>query len=71
MTTLATNPVALGEYAETIRALHSTDKRNQAARTRHAIVVGVLLTALGGAALTGCASMGSGYARGDVTTGCV
>ena len=56
MNNATTHSASLGEYAETIRALHLVDQQNQATRTRRAVVVGTLLVALGGAALTGCAS---------------
>lgn len=52
----ATNPSTFGEYGDVIREFHRIDKRNQAVRTKRAIVVGILLTVLGGAAVTGCGS---------------
>jgi len=71
MTTLITNPETLGGHTELIRALHDIDKRNQAARTRQAVIVGILLTLLGGSALTGRASADSGHVKSDDTTGYV
>lgn len=65
MTSTASHYATVGDYAETIGALHVIDKKNQATRTRRAIVLGTLLAVLGGAALTGSTSMGSGFAQAD------
>ena len=43
----AASVAALSEYAETIGALHSIDKKNRAARTLRSLVTGFALAALG------------------------
>ena len=65
MTSTTSQYAAVGDFAETIGALLLIDKKNQATRTRRAVVLAARLVVLGGAALTGRASKGSGYAHGD------
>ena len=48
MTNLATHPAELGGCAKAIRQFHDIDARKQAWRTRRGVVLGILLTVLGG-----------------------
>lgn len=56
-TTRLSIPPILDNYAETIRELCRRDRAMQAARSKRAAVVGILLTVLGSAALMGCGQM--------------